>query len=87
VVQRTTGTSFDGMYNTVGSPILQTNASTTSTITYTFTLASGQTLGAGSNRLFAAQTNGTGTTHPMAGDTYTVSYTTGGTSYTQSGHF
>jgi hypothetical protein len=29
----------------------------------------------------------TGTTHPTAGDTFTVTYTTGGQSFTQSGHF
>jgi uncharacterized protein (DUF1501 family) len=50
-------------------------------------LAAGQTLGAGTNRLFAAQTNGTGTVHPFSGDTFTVTYTIGGTSFTQTGHF
>jgi hypothetical protein len=53
VVQRTTGISHSGQYNTVGSQILQSNSSTTSTITYTFTLATGQTLGVGTNRMFA----------------------------------
>jgi xyloglucan-specific exo-beta-1,4-glucanase len=87
VIQRTTGVSFNGQYNTVGSQITQSNTSTTSTITYTFTLASGQTLGAGTGWTFAAQTSGTGTTHPVTGDTYTVTYTTGGVSHTQSGTF
>jgi hypothetical protein len=68
VVQRTTGISHSGQYNTVGSQILQSNSSTTSTITYTFTLATGQTLGVGSNRLFAAQTSGTGTVHRQLHD-------------------
>jgi hypothetical protein len=87
VIQRTTGVSFNGQYNTVGSQIAQSNTSTTSTITYQFSLVSGQTLSPGSNRLFAAQMSGTGTVHPMAGDTFTVTYTVGGVTFTQSGHF
>ncbi len=87
VVQRTTGVSFNGQYNTVGSQIQQANGSTTAAITYTFTLAAGQSLGAGNGKLFAAQSGGSGTLHPTAGDTFTVTYTTGGQSFTQSGHF
>ena len=87
VVQRTTGVSFNGQFNTVGSQITQSNSSTTSAITYTFTLVSGQTLTAGTNRTFAAQTSGNGTVHPVTGDTYTVTYTTGGKTFTQSGVF
>jgi hypothetical protein len=85
VIQRTTGESYSGMYNTIGGQIVQSNGSTTAAITYTFRLASG-TIGAGSNRLFAAQAGGTGTAHPTAGDTWTVTYTAGGQSYTQTGH-
>src|SRR5262245_53794625 len=87
VIQRTTGVGFNGQYNTVGGQILQSNTVTAVTITYQFTLAPGQTLGMGTNRTFAAQTNGAGTIHPTSGDTYTVSYTTGGVSFTQTGHF
>jgi hypothetical protein len=87
VIQRTTGIGFNGMFNTVGGQILHSNTVTPTTITYQFTLASGQTLGAGTNRIFAAQTNGNGTPHPMAGDTWVVSYTTGGVTFTQSGTF
>jgi xyloglucan-specific exo-beta-1,4-glucanase len=86
-VQRTTGVSFSGQFNTVGGQILQSNSSTTAAVTYTFTLASGQTLGAGSGWTFAAQASGSGTVHPTAGDTFTVTYTTGGANFTQSGHF
>ena len=86
-VQRTTGVGFNGQYNTVGGQVLQTNTVAATTITYQFTLAAGQTLGAGTNRLFAAQMTGGGTIHPTAGDTYTVTYTTGGVSFTQTGHF
>ncbi len=87
VVQRTTGISFSGQYNTIGGQITQGNSSTASTVTYTFTLNSGQTLGVGSNWTFAAQTSGTGTAHPTAGDTYIVTYTTGGNSFSQTSHF
>ena len=86
-VQRTTGVSFSGQYNTIGGQILQSNSSTTAAVTYQFNLAAGQTLGVGSNWTFAAQTSGSGTVHPTAGDTYTVTYTTGGVSFTQTGHF
>jgi cellulose 1,4-beta-cellobiosidase len=87
VVQRTTGISYSGQYNTVGSQVQQTNSSTTAAITYQFTLAPGQTLSAGTNRTFAAQMGGTGTAHPTTGDTYTVIYTSGGVQRTQSGTF
>jgi pectate lyase len=86
VVQRTTGISSNGQFNTVGSQITQSNSSTSSAITYQFGLASGQTLGAGS-WTFGTQTSGTGTGHPTSGDTFTITYTTGGASFTQSGHF
>ena len=87
VVQRTTGLSANGQFNTVGSQITQSNTSTSSTITFQFGLASGATLGAGSGWKFAAQTSGSGTAHPTTGDTFTVTYTTGGASFTQTGHF
>jgi hypothetical protein len=87
VIQRTTGISFSGQFNTVGGQITQTNSSTASAVTYTHALAAGQTLGVGTNWTFAAQTSGTGTAHPTAGDTWTVTYTTGGQNFSQSGHF
>lgn len=87
VVQRTTGVSHSGQYNTVGGQVAQTNSSTASAITYQFTLGSGQTLSSGTNRSFAVQFAGTGTAHPTSGDTYTVTYTTGGVTHTQSGTF
>ncbi len=87
VVQRTSGVSYSGMYNTVGGQIAHTNSSTTGAITYTFTLAAGQTLPAATGRTFAVQTSGNGTLHPTSGDTYTVTYTSGGQSFTTSGTF
>ncbi|HKQ77385.1 MAG TPA: hypothetical protein VJ810_27040 [Blastocatellia bacterium] len=87
VIQRTTGVSSSGKFNTVGGQVLESVTSTTTTITYQFTLASGQTLGMGTNRIFAAQMSGSGTPHPTAGDTYVVTYTIGGVTHTQTGHF
>jgi hypothetical protein len=87
VIQRTTGVGLNGQFNTVGGQILQSNTVTTATITYQFTLASGQTLGPGTGRTFAAQASGNGTIHPTAGDTWVVSYATGGVTYTQTGTF
>jgi len=86
-IQRTTGINFSGQYNTVGGSIAQSHTTTTTAVTYQFTLAAGQTLGAANDRVFAAQTSGSGTAHPTSGDTYTVTYTVGGQSVTQSGHF
>jgi lysophospholipase L1-like esterase len=87
VVQRTAGVSFSGQYNTIGGQFLQSSASTSSAITYTFTLGTGQTLGAGAGGLFAAQASGSGTAHPTAGDAFTVTSTSGGVTTTQTGHF
>jgi hypothetical protein len=54
---------------------------------YTYTLGAGQTLPAGTGRVFAAQIGGTGTTHSTTGDTWSVSYTSGGVASTASGTF
>ena len=86
-VQNTGGLAFNGQYNTVGGQITQSHSSTTSVITYQFGLSSGQTLGAGTGWLLDAQMSGTGTGHPTSGDTFTITYTTGGNTFTQSGHF
>jgi hypothetical protein len=87
VVARTTGINYSGAYNTVGGQITQSNSSTSTAITYTFTLNAGQTLTAATGRLFAMQLSGTGTAHPTSGDTYTVTYTSGGTTQSVSGTF
>ena len=72
---------------TVGGSIMQIHSSTGATITYQFSLAAGQTLNTGMNWLFSSQMSGTGMPHPTTGDTYTVTYTTGGVSFTQTGMF
>ncbi|HLJ25834.1 MAG TPA: glycoside hydrolase family 6 protein [Candidatus Angelobacter sp.] len=86
-VQNTGGLSFSGQYNTVGGSIVDTHSSTAAVITYQYTLSAGQTLSPGSGFLFDAQMGGTGTAHPTTGDTFTVTYTTGGQTFTQTGHF
>jgi hypothetical protein len=75
--------TYGGMYETIGSQITESHVSG-ATIVYTFTLAAGQTLNAGSWK-FAAQMDGNGTTHGAAGDSWTVTYSAGGKAYTQSG--
>jgi GH35 family endo-1,4-beta-xylanase len=86
-IQATTGVTFSGEYNTVGGQILDTHSSTATAITYQYSLGSGQTLAAGTGWLFDAQASGNGTVHPVSGDTFIVTYTTGGATFTQSGRF
>lgn len=86
-VQKTTGVSYNGQYNTVGGQITSSHTDGSATLVYQFTLASGQTLAAGTNQTYAAQFNGNGTVHPTAGDTYTVTATAGGKTTTLTGHF
>jgi hypothetical protein len=85
-VQNTGGIRFNGQYNTVGGSITQSNSSTSTTIIYQFNLSAGQTLNPGSY-LFDVQMGANGTAHPTSGDTFAVTYTTGGQSFTQAGHF
>jgi len=84
-LQKTAGLSYNGQYNTTGA-FSQAHSDTASTTVYTFTLNPGQALPAG-NWLFAAQYGGTGTAHPSSGDTYVLTYTTGGQALTTNGHF
>jgi mannan endo-1,4-beta-mannosidase len=86
-VQRTTGVSASGQYNTIGGTISQGNSSTATAITYVFSLNAGQTLTPGTNRTFAVQMGGNGTVHPTAGDTYSVTGTAGGQPFTLTGTF
>lgn len=86
-VQATTGVTFSGEYNTVGGQITQIHSSNATAITYQYSLSPGQTLAAGTGWLFDAQAGGNGTVHPVSGDNYIVTYTTGGETFTQSGKF
>jgi pectate lyase len=86
-IQKTTGVTFGGQYNTVGGQIAMTHTDNGATIVYTFTLSNGQTLGAGTGKLFAAQFSGTGTAHPTTGDIWSVTATSNGSTTTLNGHF
>jgi hypothetical protein len=63
-----------------------THADNGSTITYTFTLNSGQSLSPGSY-LTAAQFGGNGTAHATTGDLWSITTTSGGKTNTLNGHF
>lgn len=86
-IQATTGVTFSGQYNTVGGSFTMSHSSSATAITYQYTLGAGQTLAAGTGYLFDAQAGGNGTVHPVAGDTYAVTYTTGGQTFSQTGQF
>jgi predicted carbohydrate-binding protein with CBM5 and CBM33 domain len=86
-VQRTAGVTHSGQYNTVGGQVAQSVTGSATPIVYTWTLNSGQQLGASSSRTFAAQIGGNGTVHPVTGDLWNITYTVGGTQYTQNGTF
>jgi len=87
VARNPAGLSVSGQYNTLGSIVTQSSNATASQLTYTWTLAAGQTIPAGTGRVFAAQVGGTGATHPTTGDTWSVTYTSGGSTTTTSGAF
>lgn len=86
-IQKTTGVSYNGQYNTVGGQITSSHTDIGSVLTYQFVLSPGQTLAAGTSQTYAAQFNGTGTVHPTSGDTYAVTATAGGKTTTLAGHF
>jgi endoglucanase len=88
VARNPAGLASGGQYNTIGGSTIAQSVSTTSTqLVYTFTLAAGQQLAAGTGRTFAAQLSPGGTSHPTSGDNWSVTYTSGGTTTTASGTF
>jgi endoglucanase len=87
VARNPSGLSVSGQYNTLGGTVTQGSSASASQLTYTWTLAAGQTLPAGTGRVFAAQIGGTGTAHATTGDAWSVTYTSGGTTATSSGTF
>lgn len=80
-----TDVAYNGAYNTIGGQIVSSYAAGANLV-YTFRLSPGQTIGP-TTGLFAAQMNGNGTTHNVAGDSWTATYVSGGVAYTQSGRF
>lgn len=79
--------SRDGSRSRTSGAFTQSHSSTASTISYQYVLGPGQSLPAGANWIFAAQSSGSGTAHPTSGDTYTLAYTAGGVNFTAIGHF
>ena len=86
-VQKTAGATYSGQYNTLGGIITSGHTDTGAATVYQFTLSPGQSLPPGANRLFAAQFGGNGTAHPYGTDTYTLTYSIGGHTATQSSQF
>ena len=80
-----TNVTYNGAYNTFGGQIVQSFVSGGNFV-YSYKLGAGQSVGPGSG-LFAAQMNGNGVMRNLAGDSWTATYTTGGSTYTQSGKF
>jgi hypothetical protein len=80
-----TDVTFSGVYNTFGSQIVNANRGSTN-LAYSFTLSPGQTIGPGAGN-FAAQMKGNGATHDVTADSWSVTYSSGGATYTQSGKF
>jgi hypothetical protein len=85
-VQQTGGLKVGGQFNTAGGQVTQSSGSTSSALTYTFTLGAGQTLNPGS-WTFASQISGSGTAHSSTGDTFSVTFGSGGATSTKTGHF
>lgn len=77
--------AYNGAYNTFGGQIVQSFASGANFV-YTFRLSPGQSVYPGSGT-FAAQMNGNGVMRDLTGDSWSVTYTAGGATYTQSGKF
>ena len=87
VIRRATGLSVNGQFNTMGGQMTQSVTITPTTFVFQFNLVPGQTLQPEPNRVCAAQTSGSGTTHPTSGDTATITYTSGGVTRTETRTF
>jgi prepilin-type N-terminal cleavage/methylation domain-containing protein len=86
-VVRTPGVSVNSSWtDSWGGVTTATRESTPTSIVYRWVHVPGQQVVAGSWN-FAAQWNGTGTTHPTAGDTWRVTTTSNGIASTQTGTF
>jgi prepilin-type N-terminal cleavage/methylation domain-containing protein len=86
-IKLTPGVSYNSQFTTFWGGITTSGHSTTATtLDYTFTLNSGQTIVPGSWTV-AAQFNGTGTPRVTSGDTWTVTSTSSGVTSTLNGTF
>jgi uncharacterized repeat protein (TIGR03803 family) len=75
--QVTPGLVFSGQFQDVGSQITERHVITSNTVAYVFVLNPGATIPAGTFR-FAAQAQTSGVTHDVHGDTFRLTYTSGG---------
>jgi uncharacterized repeat protein (TIGR03803 family) len=85
-VQVTPGLVFSGQFQNVGPQITESHVTTSSAITYTFTLNAGSTIPPGTDT-FAAQMGTKGVMHDVHGDTFTLTYTSGGQTFNQSASY
>jgi len=86
-VQKTTGLSFAGQFTSFpAGAVTVDHTETGSTIAYTYDLAPGRTIPAGSYSI-GTQFNGNGSFHDFIADTFTVTANAGSGSTTSSGHF
>ena len=86
-VQRTTGLARQSEYTTFwGGTVGAAHNVSPGSVVWTFTNVSGQTIVPGTWKI-DAQTSGTGTVHITAGDTWSVTSTSGGITTTRSGTF
>jgi hypothetical protein len=79
-----TNAAFSNMYNTLTTSIAQTHTSG-AVIVYTFTSPPGLTISGGGT--FAAQISGNGTQHVVTTDSWSLTYTAGAATFSQSGTF
>jgi uncharacterized repeat protein (TIGR03803 family) len=85
-VQVTPGLVFSGQFQNVGPQITESHVTTAGTIAYTFTLKAGSTIPPNTDT-FAAQMGTSGVQHDVHGDTFTLTYTSGGQTFNQSGSY
>lgn len=76
-MQKSVSISYAGMYNTVGSMFTESDSSNSTTITYIWTLISGQTILTSLCPItFGAQFTSSGTIKSTGNDTYSITTTT-----------
>jgi len=81
----TTGVSYANLWNDFPGDVTESGATSGAVITYTYSLSG--PLPANSNVYVAAQWTGSGTPHPVSGDSYSVISTSGAVTSTLSGNF
>ena len=88
-VAQTAGVTFNSQANSYpGGIVTQTSSVAGGTITYSFVLAAGQSIPAGyQSGVVYAQFGGSGSPHPMSGDTWVVASTANGIASSLSGTF